>query len=62
MLGARKNKVWDKIVSWRVLLSGSNLNNGANDGLATFNANNDSSNANVNIGSHLCLQRNKEIE
>ncbi len=42
---------------WRVVLSGGNLNNGANAGVAYFNANNASSNVNTNIGSHLCLSR-----
>jgi len=48
------NKVLAYIVcGWRVVKSGGNLNNGANAGVAYLNANNASSNANVNIGSHL---------
>lgn len=34
---------------------GGNANNGANAGLAYANSNNVPSNANANIGSHLCL-------
>jgi RNA-directed DNA polymerase len=38
---------------WRVALSGGNYNNNANAGVAYLDANNDSANANTNIGSRL---------
>jgi len=37
----------------RVAIAGGNANNGANDGPWYWNLNNDSSNANQNIGAHL---------
>lgn len=37
------------------MLFGGNANNGANAGLVYANSNNAPSNANANIGSHLCL-------
>ena len=42
---------------WRVPLFGSNANNSGKAGAFAFNANNTWSNANVNIGSQLCLQQ-----
>lgn len=40
---------------WRVFIIGSNANNSANTGAFYINANNDATNANVNISSHLAL-------
>lgn len=40
---------------WRVLYVGGNWNNGSNAGLFYFNANNDSSNSNSNIGARLLV-------
>ena len=40
---------------WHVLLLGSNANNSVTAGVFYVNSNNSSSNANSNIGSHLCL-------
>jgi len=38
---------------WRVAYSGGNYNNEANAGVAYLNADNDSSNANTNVGARL---------
>lgn len=43
----------NKVARVRGLQVGGNANNGSNDGLACFNANNAPSNANANIGSRL---------
>lgn len=45
------------IFGWRVCLSGGTSNNGAQAGVGALNANNDSANANTNIGSHLSFNR-----
>jgi len=37
---------------WRVVIVGSNLNNGDQAGVSYLNANNSASNVNVNISSH----------
>lgn len=50
ILGCLRN-----LPGWRVALAGGNVNNGANAGFATLNANNAASNRNTNIGSHVCL-------
>jgi hypothetical protein len=42
---------------WRVCLSGGTSNNGAQAGVSALNANNDSTNSNPNIGSHLSFNQ-----
>lgn len=44
-----------RVNSWQVTLFGSNANNGANAGGFYWNLNNDSSNLNRNIGTHLAV-------
>jgi len=48
--------VIDIKTSWHVALLDANANNSAQAGTFAFNANNDSTNDNVNIGRQLCLK------
>lgn len=48
-----ENVVCSADTGWRVVNSGGRSNNGLSAGAVYWNANNDSSNANANIGSHL---------
>ena len=45
---------------WRVVRLGGNANNSANAGTFYINANNDSTNDNINIGSQLALNSKSE--
>ena len=53
-LSARGNPWRYEVLLEKACQLGSNWNNGSNAGLFYFNLNNDSSNTNSNIGSHLC--------
>lgn len=48
-----ENVVCSADTGWQVVNSGGRSNNGLSTGAVYWNANNDSSNANANIGSHL---------
>lgn len=50
-----KGYINERLLCKRVVHVGSNANNSAKVGVFYVNANNDSSNANSNIGTHLCL-------